>query len=64
VEGAMTAGDKIMKTQNFIGSSSSEGLVVVNAIRTNLLDVTDCQIWTEGVFLPGRTFIEFWGHET
>jgi len=59
----MTAGDKIMKTQNFIGSSS-EGLVVVNAIRTNLLDVTDCQIWTEGVFLPGRTFIEFWGHET
>ena len=53
----MTAGEKIMKTQTFIGSSS-EGLVIANAIRANLLDVTDCQIWTEGVFLPGRTFIE------
>jgi hypothetical protein len=53
----MTDGDKIMKTQTFIGSSS-EGLIVANAIRENLLDVTDCQIWTEGVFLPGRLFIE------
>ena len=33
-------------------------MIVANAIRANLLDLTDCQIWTEGVFLPGRTFIE------
>lgn len=53
----MTTPEKILNTQTFIGSSS-EGLVVANAIRANLLDATDCQIWTEGVFLPGRTFIE------
>jgi hypothetical protein len=53
----MIDGDKIMKTQTFIGSSS-EGLIVANAIRAHLRGVTDCQIWTEGVFLPGRTFIE------
>lgn len=53
----MSMTEKILNTQTFIGSSG-EGLVVANAIRANLLDVTDCQIWTEGVFLPGRTFIE------
>jgi predicted nucleotide-binding protein len=53
----MTTSDKRLTTQTFIGSSS-EGLIVANAIRANLIDVTDCQIWTEGVFLPGRTFIE------
>ncbi|MBN1996783.1 nucleotide-binding protein [candidate division KSB1 bacterium] len=53
----MSTHNKILETKTFIGSSS-EGLIVANAIRANLLDVTDCQIWTEGVFLPGRTFIE------
>jgi len=53
----MTASEKIFKTKTFIGSSS-EGLIIANAIRANLIDATDCQIWTEGVFLPGRTFIE------
>ena len=43
---------KVMQTRTFI-RSSSEGLIVPNAIRANLLDVTDCQVWTEGVFLPG-----------
>lgn len=46
-----------MQTHTFIGSSS-EGLFIANAVRANLLDTTDCQIWTDGVFLPGRTFIE------
>lgn len=49
--------NKLMRTQTFIGSSS-EGLIIANAIRANLIDVTNCQIWTEGIFLPGRTFIE------
>lgn len=53
----MTDQKKILKTQTFIGSST-EGLVVANAIRANLLGITDCQVWTEGLFLPGRTFIE------
>ena len=53
----MTAPERVLRTQTFIGSSS-EGSTVANAIRANLLDTTDCQIWTEGVFLPGRTFIE------
>lgn len=53
----MTTPEKMLSTQTFIGSSS-EGLIVANAIRANLLGATDCQIWTEGVFLPGRTFIE------
>lgn len=47
----------IRQTQTFIGSSS-EGLAVANAIKANLSELTDCRIWTEGVFLPGRTFIE------
>lgn len=47
----------IRQTQTFIGSSS-EGLAVANAIKANLSEHTDCRIWTEGVFLPGRTFIE------
>jgi hypothetical protein len=46
-----------MQTRTFIGSSS-EGLLIANAVRANLLDTTDCQIWADGVFLPGRTFIE------
>jgi hypothetical protein len=53
----MTAPGKVLRTQTFIGSSS-ESLFVANAIKSNLLDVTDCQVWTEGVFLPGKTFIE------
>jgi predicted nucleotide-binding protein len=53
----MSAGDKLLKTRTFVGSSS-EGLVVANAISANLRGLTDCQVWTEGVFLPGRTFIE------
>ena len=53
----MNISQKIMHTQTFIGSSS-EGLLVANAIRAHLLDATECHIWTEGVFLPGRTFIE------
>jgi hypothetical protein len=47
----------MLETQTFIGSSS-EGLTVSNAIKANLLGFTDCHLWTEGVFLPGRTFIE------
>lgn len=53
----MPTTESIISTKTFIGSSS-EGLVVANAIQANLLGVTECQIWTEGVFLPGRTFIE------
>ena len=53
----MTTPEMTLGTQTFIGSSS-EGLVVANAIQANLVDETECQIWTEGVFLPGRTFIE------
>jgi hypothetical protein len=53
----MTEESKILRTQTFIGSSS-EGLIVANAIGANLGAFTECQIWTEGVFLPGRTFIE------
>lgn len=47
----------MLTTQTFIGSSS-EGLLIADAIKSNLADVTECRIWTEGVFLPGRTFIE------
>jgi hypothetical protein len=53
----MTEESKILRTRTFIGSSS-EGLIVANAISANLIDLTECQVWTEGVFLPGRTFIE------
>lgn len=53
----MKSSEEYLRTQTFIGSSS-EGLAVANAIRDLLFDVTDCQVWTEGVFLPGRTFIE------
>ena len=45
------------RSQTFIGSSS-EGIAIANAIMANLADVTDCRVWTEGVFLPGSTFIE------
>jgi hypothetical protein len=45
------------RTQTFIGSSS-EGLGVASAIAAMLADATECRVWTEGVFLPGRTFIE------
>ena len=45
------------RTQTFIGSSS-EGLVVAAAMAAILDDTTPCRVWTEGVFLPGRTFIE------
>ena len=45
------------KTRTFIGSSS-EGLAVANAIAANLAEDTVCQVWTDRVFLPGRTFIE------
>ncbi len=47
----------IRQTQTFIGSSS-EGLKVANGIKANLAQQTDCRIWTEGIFLPGRTYIE------
>jgi len=47
----------VRQTQTFIGSSS-EGITVANAIKANLAQETDCRIWTEGIFLPGRTFIE------
>ena len=53
----MSNTERVLETQTFIGSSS-EGLIVANAIKANLADITECQIWTEGVFLPGRTFIE------
>lgn len=53
----MRRAEKVLNTRTFIGSSS-EGLIVANAIQAHLADVTDCQVWTEGVFLPGRTFIE------
>jgi hypothetical protein len=43
--------------RTFIGSSS-EGKVVAEAIATHLQSETTCKVWTEGVFLPGRTFIE------
>lgn len=43
--------------QTFIGSSS-EGKAVADAIKAHLRSDTDCRIWTEGIFLPGRTFIE------
>lgn len=49
--------EKPLQTKTFIGSSS-EGLLVAEAIKSNLCDTTECQIWTEGLFLPGRTFIE------
>lgn len=47
----------MLATRTFIGSSE-EGLVVANAIKANLSEVSECLVWTEGVFLPGRTFIE------
>lgn len=43
--------------QTFIGSSS-EGLVVAQAIRANLPKEANCRIWSEGIFVPGRTYIE------
>lgn len=46
-----------IRTQTFIGSSS-EGLEIAMAIKANLIEKTDCQIWTEGLFLPGKTYIE------
>lgn len=53
----MTGETKMPGTRTFIGSSS-EGLDIANAVKTNLADCTECQVWTEGVFLPGRVFIE------
>ena len=46
-----------MSTKTFIGSST-EGIKIANAIKHNLLNDTECHIWTEGVFLPGSTYIE------
>jgi hypothetical protein len=43
--------------QTFIGSST-EGLVVAEAIVANLPQETNCRVWTEGIFLPGSTYIE------
>lgn len=43
--------------QTFIGSSS-EGIRIANAIKTHLVDITECHIWTEDIFLPGKTYIE------
>jgi hypothetical protein len=43
--------------QTFIGSSS-EGLPVAQAIVANLPSELQCRIWSEDLFLPGRTFIE------
>src|ERR1039458_9910206 len=53
----MTTETKMLSSRTFIGSSS-EGLVIANAVKANLKECTDCQVWTEGVFLPGRVFIE------
>jgi len=53
----MSDSQGILETQTFIGSSS-EGLIVAEAIKANLKDTTNCQIWTEGVFLPGKTVVE------
>lgn len=46
-----------MNSNTFIGSST-EGIKIANGIKHNLLNNTECHIWTEGVFLPGRTYIE------
>jgi hypothetical protein len=47
----------ITRTKTFIGSSI-EGLTIAKAIEANLSKVTDVMVWTDGVFLPGRTFVE------
>ena len=41
------------RTKTFIGSST-EGLAVAKAIESQLSEVTDVMVWTDGVFLPGR----------
>ena len=46
-----------IRTKTFVGSST-EGLTVAKAIEAQLSEVTDVLVWTEGVFLPGRTFVE------
>jgi hypothetical protein len=43
-------------SSTFIGSST-EGLAVAHAIQANLSNTTECQVWSEGVFLPGHTYI-------
>jgi hypothetical protein len=44
-------------TKTFIGSSS-EGIKVANAIKAHLINKTDCNVWTDDVFLPGELYIE------
>jgi predicted nucleotide-binding protein len=46
-----------IRPKTFVGSST-EGLHVAKAIESNLSEVTDVMVWTDGVFLPGRTFVE------
>ncbi|MGF7181616.1 nucleotide-binding protein [Tunturiibacter psychrotolerans] len=46
-----------MKLHAFIGSSS-ENLNVANALRHNLKDVLDCQVWTDDFFKLSHTTIE------
>lgn len=41
----------------FIGSSS-EGLLIAQAIQELLDPVAECTVWNQGVFAPGNTFIE------
>src|SRR5437868_5662307 len=43
--------------QTFIGSST-EGLVVAKAIAANLPPEMNCRVWSEDIFLPGRTYLE------
>jgi hypothetical protein len=47
----------LRKKKTFIGSST-EGLQVADAIKEGIQDVTDCTIWTDGVFLASHTYIE------
>ncbi len=47
----------VNRTKTFVGSST-EGLPIAKAIESQLSEVTDVLIWTEGVFLPGHTYVE------
>ncbi|MGH3117733.1 MAG: nucleotide-binding protein, partial [Gaiellales bacterium] len=45
------------RPETFIGSSS-EGVIVANAVKANLASYTDCTVWHEDVFLPGQFYFE------
>lgn len=57
VPGIPTGVFVVKEQQTFIGSSS-EGLPVARAIAANLPGAANCRIWSEDLFLPGRTLIE------